>query len=462
MHRVAVLPFTNISHDPSDDYFADGLTEELISKLSLVKGLRVIARTSSMKYKGSGKGITEIGKELGCGVLVEGSVRKSGDRIRVSVQVVDANSDEHLWSSTYDNNMGDIFAIQDEISRKVSGSLPDFVLPAKSPGTVADTTNITAYTYYLKAQRLFSERTDTSLKQALEYFTKAVQLDPNFARAYVGMGSCYPELGIRSILSYDEGVDAMKTAVLRALEINDNLAEAHSLMSYFAWGVDDFETAEREGRRAIELNPNFPEAHQSLGRVLLTKGYPQSGLKEFGIAHLLDPLSAHYIRYYGLFMSYMGKEEEALELWNKSIKLAPFEIHLALADYYLGKRELAKADEQVRVLERFSPSEFNSLVMRGYIYAASGDKESVQGIIKKLDDSFRGGATLERTIGYLSYYFGDIDGFFRSMFRAVDQHVFDSPRIRYCPAFEKARKDRRYPELLKRNGLDAELKEPIC
>lgn len=462
MHRIAVLPFANISHNTDDDYFADGLTAELISKLSLVGGLRVIARTSTMKYKGSGKGITEIARELGCGVLVEGSVRKAGDKIRVTVQVVDANSEEHLWSSTYDNNLNDIFAIQDEISRNVSGSLHEFIPPARSSThKVSDTTNLDAYTYYMKAQRLSNERTDASIKQALEFFTKAVQLDPNFARAYVGIGGCYPELVIRSILTYDEGVDAMKTAALRALEIDDNLAEAHSLMSYFAWGQDDFPTAEREARKAIELNPNLAGAHQSLGIVLSAKGYPQSALKLFETSYSLDPLSAAIARFLGLHLFYMGRDAASLELWNKNIKLAPFEMHLALAEYFLSKMELEKADEQVLELERLSSSDFNSLVYRAYIFAVKGDKESVQKIIKKLDNSFRGGAILDRAIGFIGYFFGDMDGFYRSMFRAVDQHVLDVSRMRYSPAYEKARKDPRYPALLRRNGLDPELKEPL-
>jgi adenylate cyclase len=462
MHRVAVLPFSNISRDPSDDYFADGLTEELISKLSLVKGLRVIARTSTMKYKGSDKGVTEIGRELSCGVLVEGSVRKAGNRIRVSVQVVDANSEEHLWADSYDNKLDDIFAIQDEIAKKVSDSLPSHILPeAMPPQNSPDTSNLAAYTFYLKAKRLFNERTDASIKQAVEYFTKSVELDPNFARAYVGLGLCYPELGVKNLMTFNEGIDGMKTATLKALELDPNLAEAHSLMSNFAWGLDDYETAEKEARRAIELNPNLADANFSLGIVLQSTGYPQSSLKLFETAHSLDPLSAHYTRYLGLSLCYVGRDQEALALWNQNMKVSPFEMHLALAEYYLGRDDLEAADKEVKELEALSPSDFHTFAFRGYIYASRGDKESTQKIIKKLDDAFRGGATLDRTMGYFAYFFGDMDGFFRAMFRAVDQHVIDSPRLRLSPTFEKARRDPRFELLLKKNGLDPELKEPL-
>lgn len=413
-----------------------------------------------MKYKGTSKGIAEIGKELGCGFLVEGSVRKAGDRIRVTVKVVDANNDEHLWSSTYDNKVSDIFEIQDEISRQVSGSLPNYVLP-KNHQRKLDTTNVTAYTYYLKAMRLFNERTDISLKQSLEFFTKATQLDPNFARAYIGMANCYPELGVRSIISYDEGIAGMRTAILRALEIDEDLAEAHCVMSYFAWGEDDYAKAEREARRAIELNPSLADAHFSLGRVLLSTGYPQSALKLIETAHSLDPLSPHYIRYLGLLMTWMKRDSEALELWKQNMKISPFEMHVSLAEYYLGNNEIEKADKEVAVLEALSPSDFNTLALRGYIFASMGDKDSMQKIIKKLDELFKGGATLDRTIGYMGYFFGDIDGFFTRMFRAVDDHVIDSPRMRYAPKFERARKDPRFRELLLKNGLDPDMKEPL-
>jgi adenylate cyclase len=461
MHRVAVLPFTNIGPDPGDDYFADGLTEELISKLSLVPGLKVIARTSTMRYKGSGKSIAEIGRELGCGILVEGSIRKGSDKIRVSVQVIDANNEEHLWSSVYDNNLDDIFAIQDEIANKVSRSLPGYVLPKSVPLDTMGTRNLEAYTCYLKGKQLYNERTDDSLRQALELFKKAAELDPNFARAYVGMGNCYPEFGVRSLISSTEGLAAMKTAVLRALQINEDLAEAHSLMSVVAWSEDDYSTAEKEARKALELNSNLADANFSLGRVLLSTGYPKSALKMFQTAHSLDPLFAYYTRFLGLVLSFMGRDSEALDLWNQNMKVSPFEMHLARAEYYLAKKQLDEAEKEISELEMISPSDFNSISFRGYILAARGNKEATQEVIRKLDSSFKDGATLDRTIGYLGYFFGDMNGFFYYMFRAVDQHVIDSIRLRYSPIFDKARKDPRYRDLLDKNGLDPDLKESL-
>lgn len=462
MRRIAVLPFVNYSRDANDEFFADGLTQELISKLSLVKELRTIARGSSMKYKGTTKGLTEIGRELGCGVLVEGSVRKSGEKIRVTVEVVDANNEEHLWSSSYDKNMDDIFAIQDEIALKVSDSLPSYVLPEKPVvNATSDTKSLSAYTCYLKAQKLFNENTNESLAQALEYFTKATEFDPSYAKAYVGIGYCYSELGGKSLMSRGEAMTGMKKAALKALQISDDLAEAHLLMSDLAWAEDDFLTEEREARIAVQLNPNLAQSHFTLGRFLMTMGYPQSSLKCVEIAHSLDPLSIQHIRYLGLMLSFAGRKEEALTLWNQNLKIAPIEMRIALAEFYLDEKDMEKADKEIRELETISPSGFETLLSRGFFHAMRGDKDETQKVILKLDRIYERTPTLDCMIGYFAYLFGDMDGFFRAMFTAVSEHVMDPFHLRYSPMFEQARRDPRYAKVFEKNGLDPELKEPI-
>jgi adenylate cyclase len=466
MRRIAVLPFVNYSSDQNDEYFAEGLTQELISKLALVKELKTIARASSMKYKGTAKGITEIGRELGCGVLVEGSVRKSGDKIRVTVEVVDANSEEQLWSSSYDKNLNDIFAIQDEIAMKVSESVPSCLFPERPVVSAnPDTNSLAAYSCYLKAQKLLNENTKESLLQALEYFSKATEIDRNYARAYVGIGYCYSALGDKCVISRSEFLTGVKHAALKALEISDTVAEAHVLMSDLAWAEDDFQTEEREARIAVKLNPNLPETNSTLGRFFMTTGYPQSALKYLEVTHSLDPLSAECVRYLGLMLSFVGREEEALHLWRQNLELNPFEMRLGLAEYYLQKKELENAEREISEIEFLSPSDFDTLAFRGYIEAIKRDKEAIQKIIVKLENEYKGGSYIDRTVGYFAYLFGDMEGFFGSMKRAALDHILDPFRLRYSPIFEKAREDPRYPSLLKSCGLDPNLKEllnPRC
>lgn len=462
MQRLAVLPFANISPDPNDGYFADGLTEELISKLSLVKDLKVIARTSVMKYKGKEKSISEIGRELGTGTLVEGSVRKAGNRIRVTVQVINANNEEHLWASNYDNSLDDIFAVQAEIADKVSRSLSASIPSSKRVVEVSrDTNNITSYTHFLRAEQLMNEGSADSMKEALELFNHAIELDPNFARAYVGMGNVYAQLGMRSRLSREEAASGMRLGARKALQLDPNLAEAHALASFLGWADDDHDLSEKEAKKALELNPNLSEVHVSLSRVMMSKGYPQSAIKALEKAYSLDPLSGEVIRHLALMLSWTGKDSEAFELLKRNSKIAPFESHLGLAEYFIGKKDYAKAEEEVGILENISPSDFNTVYFRAYLQAASRDKQGLDQALVRFERSFRSGATYERNLGYIKYLLGDIDGFFEAMFRSQEGHTLDPMRMRYSPIFEKAREDQRYRKLLESNGLEPDLKEPL-
>ncbi len=433
MNRIAVLPFSNISPDPKDEYFADGLTEELISKLSLVKGIKVIARTSVIKYKGRDKGASEIGQELRAGVIVEGSVRKAGNKIRVNVQVVDANTEEHLWSTTYDNNLDDIFAVQEEIAMKVSRSLP-IQLPPPIPAEQATggTKNITAYTLYLKGMQLLNEGTGDSLREALDLFTKATRLDPTFARACTGLGNCYGELGHRSYISYDEMIKEMKSAASKALGIEPNLAEGHSLLAWIAWTEDHFVTAEAEGRKAIELNPSCAEAYQLLGSLKLAGGYPKTAIKLLETAHLLDPLSSDIMRQLGVMLVYSGREADAMSLWDRNMNTSPFDAHFGLFTYYSERGELEKAEEEVRKLEELSPEDFNTISFRGLLSARKGEVQGTQDAIQKLQRMFKGGPTVEPVIGVMKYYLGDLDGFFDSAFKSADAHMLNPMLVRYA------------------------------
>ena len=459
--RIAVLPFSNMSPDPADEYFADGLTEELISRLSLVKGLRVIARTSVMNYKKKEKRIFEIGKELGVGSVVEGSVRKAGNKIRVTAQLIDAGTEEHLWASTYDKNLDDIFLVQSDVASKIAETLPGSLTPPKiSQTTAGDTTNITAYSHYLKGKQLLNEGTDESLRRALELFTNATKLAPSFARAHVAIGQCYAQLSIRSYISYDEGVSGMRSAAKKALEDDENLAEGHSLLAFVAWVEDDFSRDELEARRAIELNPSLAEAYQMLALIRASKGYLRESVELIERASLLDPLSSDIISYLGLWYFYSGRDQDALDLWNRNRKFAPVVVARSVARYYLAKNNVNRAEEQVELLESLAPADSSTILYRGLLLAMKGDAKGAEKIIEKLQREFQGGEKiLERNIGYIRFVLGDMDAFFSAMFHAVENHVFDPAQIRYSPLFQRAREDPRYRELLLKNGLDPDLRE---
>lgn len=451
--RIAILPFINMSPDPADEYFADGLTEELISKLSLVKGLRVVARTSVMRFKNQEKGILEIGKELGVHYIVEGSVRKAANRIRVSAQLIDTESEENLWASSYDKNLDDIFAVQSEIAARIAKALPGNLTSAMVPG--GETMNVTAYSCYLKGKQLMIERSDESLHRALDLLKEATTLDPSFARAYVEQGNVIALLGMRSYISFEEAVSGAKTAVQKAIEIDEDLSEAHALLSLIAWEEDFHLMAKEEALRAIELNPNLADAYLRLAYVEGTIGRLKEAITSLERASLLDPLSSDVVEHLGFFYFWNGREHEALDLWEKNRKIMPYIVASCLIEYYLERKQIQKAEEELEILDTISGGkDYHSILSRAEIVALKGNFQAAEETIKILRDSFKGTAANDRNIGFVRYYLGDRDAFFDAMFRAVETHVLDPFRLRYSFLLVDARKDPRYHQVLSKNGID--------
>ena len=458
--RIAVLPFTNISPDPNDEYFSDGMTEELISVLSQIQGLRVIARTSVNHYKKSDELLSQIAQELGVGTILEGSVRKSGDKLRISVQLIDSRSSDHLWSESYDRELKDIFAIQSDISQQVAAALKvKLLFSEKNRITKKPTDSMEAYSYYLKGKQLMNEGPAESFKRALEFFNRATDLDQKFARAYVEIGNCYAWLGSRSYLSIDDQVSGMESAARKAVEIDRNLAEGHVILSTVAQAVDDFARAEEEARMAIELNPNLAEAYEQLAEIKATVGYPKKALELHELALMLDPLSSNIINNLGLAYLWNSREKDALDFWNRNRKISPFVVARSLAEYHFGKNDLSNAKVEVALLEELSPGDPEVIWFRGALSALGGDTAGAKEAIDRLESEFRGGAVTERVVGELRYFLGDLDAFFDAMFRALKNHSLDAIWLRYSPLLQKAREDPRYHQIMRMNNLDPELKE---
>ena len=291
--RIAVLPFVNISPDPNDEFFADGLTEELIANLALVKGFKVIARTSVMNYKKKEKNVSEIGRELGAGTVVEGSVRKALNRIRVTVQVIDVASEEHLWASSYDDTLDDVFAVQRDIAAKVTAALPGNLSLSSAPvRAVKEAPDMPAYLNFLQGQALVWQRQEAPLRQSLSFFVEAVQRDPTFSRAHSGIARAYIQLGQEGLVAWAEAIDQGRAAAEKARSINPDSADAHCLLAEFAFMADDpYDAIEREGSRALELNPSLAEAHDIMGQLAGIRGDLSSYVSHIESAYQLDPLS---------------------------------------------------------------------------------------------------------------------------------------------------------------------------
>ncbi|HSJ95733.1 MAG TPA: protein kinase, partial [Myxococcota bacterium] len=289
---IAVLPFVDLSPAGDQEYFADGITEELLTALAHVPGLRVPARTSSFYFKGKDLPVGEVARHLGVATVLEGSVRRAGDSVRITVQLVDARADRRLWTRTFDRDVRDIFAIQTEIARAATEALQVRLAAGQGRGGPAPTASLAAHDLYLRGLFHWNRRTATDLAHAIRFFEEATRIDPAYARAYAGLALTHAVLRVTAAeTSPEQVVDAVEAAAGRALALDASLAEAHAARAYtyhWTWRWDD---AEREFRRAIALSPGYATAHQWYGEHLVKMGRSEEGLAELRQALALDPLS---------------------------------------------------------------------------------------------------------------------------------------------------------------------------
>ena len=458
-NRVAVLPFANMSPDPADEYFADGMTEELIDRLAQVKLLKVIARTSVMSYKGEKKKASQIARELGVGTLVEGSVRKAANRVRVTVQLISAANEEHLWSSHYDGNLEDIFAVQSEIAEKVAAELRIQLLDSEKQVLEREATASTeAYTFFLRGRELFRRRGEGPLREAIALFERAVELDPSFARAHVGLAGCHMALANIGYEPWESSIARAKPPLKRALELDPGLAEAHAAQAGLLFAEDDMQGAEAEARKAIELNPSLPEAYDILSNVQALKGDADEAVRLTETCYRLDPITPKYIHDLGVAYFYTGREEEALEHWKRTAGIAPATSYKVMAEYRLWKGDIEEARRLHKAVSEMDPNHAWVKWMRGYMAAVTGDREAALLEIRRIKESDSGALAFNQ-VAYICYALGDVDSYFSNIRIAMERHALDVGYVMYCPLFAKARADPRYhvlmDDLRKMTGLSS-------
>ena len=448
--RVAVLPLKNMSPDPNDEYFADGMTEELITSLSGVRQLTVIARTSVMKYKGSDKTASDVGKELNAGSLIEGSVRKAGNKVRITAQLIDTSTEGHLWAQNYDRELEDVFAIQSEIAEKVAAELKIRLVDSEKRVIEKKATeNTEAYTCYLRGRELTREMTETSLRQAKGLFEKALQFDPSFAKAYSGLAECSLHLANELYEPYEQSIPKAELSLKKALHLDPELAEAHTALALIDFLEDNISGSETEARHAIGLNPSIPEAYYMLSNAALVKGDRDEGINAAEAAYHLDPVGPRYVERLGSFYFYMGKESEALEFWEKTAELAPAGTYRNKTEYHMFKGNFEKAKEFFSMAEKLEPSNSWVAWMRGFIAAQTGDRQTALEAIRKIEENWSGALDLNG-IGFIHYALDDLDSYFTYLNRATDQHLLQYVYPMYCPLFAQGRTDPRYQQLMEK------------
>lgn len=355
--RIVVLPLANISPDPKDEYFADGLTEELISNISNISELSVISRTSAMSYKGSRRKMSEIGNELNVGSVLEGSVRKSGNMMRIAVELIDARTDKHLWAETYDRGFDDVFSVQSDIARQVAEALRVRILPAETRQIEKKpTTSSEAYSLYLKGRYSWNKRTKDSLFRAIEYFKQATTLDQSFALAYSGIADCYTVLADHQHLPNFEAHPRQKENALKAVHFDESSAEAHTSLAFALQADYNWGGAEREYRKAIELNPNYATAHHWYGILLNRTGRQDQSLREASKAQLLDPLSPQIAVSLSFVYDQVREYDRAETIIRKVFELEPNFVtaHGCLYTVYLHQGRYAEAEKEIGEILRLT------------------------------------------------------------------------------------------------------------
>ena len=460
--RIAVLPFTNISPDPEDSYFADGLTEELIATLSKLHGLRVIARTSTSHYAGTNKSISQIGSELQVGSVLEGSVRKSGSKIRVTAQLIEVADQEHLWADQYDRDLSDIFAIQSDVAKQVAKGLEVTLLSSDEKRIASRSTeDLAAHVTYLKGRTLLRERSEKALRNAQEQFELAVKHDPNYAQAYAGLADAIKLLGVYGFAPQAQCVERSRDLVKKALELDPNLPEAHVSLAGLLQYDYRFREAEEEYKLAIAGSPSNATAHHWYAICLLDLGRQKEALSEILRAEELDPLSIIINSLALNQFLFLGDDGEVQKRLQKAREIDP-QGPIALLDigfYYEFKSDYDQALACYNKIKEIWPGSLYAATANseiGWIYAVTNRRREAMEIAERMQKDFNDGI---RTVGateIAGVYLGldDLDECFKWLEKAYDAHEEHFFRaFRFNPQLEKARRDPRFNALLKKANL---------
>ena len=455
IQSIAVLPFENLSHDPEQEYFADGMTEELITNLGKFSALRVISRTSVMQYKRTQKPLPQIARELNVDAIVEGTVQRSENRMRITANLLHAPSDRHLWAERYERDLRDVLALQGEVARAIASEIEIKVTPNEQLRIGGSRpVNPEAYDAYLRGRYQWNMRTEESLEKATEYFQKAIEKDPRYAPAYAGLADCYAIFGDNGFRRPREVFPQARTAAMRALEIDPTLAEAHtslaSVMKAYEW---DWAGAEREFRRAIELNPNYSTARQFHGELLESVGRYEEAIAELKRACQLDPFAP---RTYGIlaWILYLARRnDQGIEEVQKGLEV---DWHNAVLFYvrgeiYLQKGMFERALADFRKAESLLPGPYYPRLGLVRAYAVSGRKREALKELDELNEISRHRYVMPTSLALAYSELGDKELAFAWLEKAYQERdPWLGLTLKSEPGFDRLQSDPRFHDLVRR------------
>lgn len=455
---IAVLPFANLSVDSENEYFCDGLAEDLLNALTKVKNLRVAARTSAFSFKHQELDVREIARRLNVATVLEGSVQKTGNRLRILTQLIDATDGYHLWSERFDRQMDDIFAIQDEIALAIVDKLKLKLLADEKAALVKRSTeNLDAYHLYLRGRHFWNKRfLPGAMQQALEYFQQAIKTDPRYALAYTGLADCHNLLGVWQFRAPKDVFPAARAAAYKALELDGKLGEAHTSLAFmkmlYEW---DWLGAEKEFERAIELNPNYAPTHLWYAQYLCAMRRFGEAIAEVERARDLDPLSLSINANVGLVLYWAREYKRAREQLEKTIELDP---NFGLTYFYLGF-PLLEQNRYKEALAAFQTAVETTggmplaVIDLGYAYGRSGEKAKARKVLREVEAQFNDHFVPRGALAWIHLALQEYDELFECLDRAYEERSPLLTWLNIYPEFDSLRSDRRLKELVQRLGL---------
>ena len=457
IRSIAVLPLESLSGDASQNYFADGMTDELITDLAQISALRVISRTSVMVYKGARKPLPQIARELNVDAVVEGTVLRSGDQVRITAQLIEASTDRHLWSQSYKGELRDTLALQN----RVAGAIADQIRINLTPREQAALKNVKvvnpeAYESYLKGRYFWNKRTADGLKVALAYFKQAIEEDPKYAQAYSGLADTYALLGDwqYAVMTPKEAFPKAKVAAIKALELDSSLGEAHNSLAFVLDGFDwDFDSAGKEFQRAIELNPGYATAHHWYAWHLSLLGRFDEAIVEMKKAENLDPLSLIINADLAELLDLAHSYDESIRQSRKTIEMDPnFGLaHNQLAQAYLQKHMYDEAVGELQEAVKLSGDSPTCIANLARAYVASGMRSEAVNLLGGLKKRSNPGYSNASEIAMIYAALGDRDQAMNWLEKGYEERF--NPGVLLRPGFDPLRSDLRFQNLVHRIGL---------
>jgi TolB-like protein/Tfp pilus assembly protein PilF len=454
---LAVLPFVNASADPSTEYLSDGVTESIINSLSRLPRLRVMARSTVFRYKGREVDVEDVGHDLKVGAVLLGRVLLFGDQLIIRTELVEVGSGGQLWGEQYNRKPTDILAVQEEIATEISEKLRlKLTERERSILTRRYTEKTEAYQAYLKGRYFWDKRTEEALKKAIEYFQQAIEMDQNYALAYAGLADCYAVLGNFSFLTPAESYPKAKTAAIKALEIDDTLAEAHASLAWVKAHYDwDWPGAERKFKRAIELNPAYAPAHYWYALFLSAMGRHEEAIAEGRRALEVEPLSILPNAALGWTLFLARRHAEAIGQLRATAEMEPnFLFHWVLAGAYGQKGMHEEAIRELSEAVNGTGNRALYLAMLGHAYAAAGRRDEALAVLAQLQETGKEKYVAPFTIAIIYAGLGDRDRAFEWLERAYECRSWGLLWLKVDPSLDSLRSDERFTSLLRRVGLE--------